>query len=161
MTTERMSSDDDDYIRQAAAVPFRVTDDGRIEVLLIRRRGKSKWGIPKGLVDPGHTPEQTALIESDEEAGIEGELIEPPLGAYTYEKFGGACRVTVFAMRVTAERARWLEERSRERAWYTLEDAAGTVAVGDVGEMIRLLKRRLDTRRRPPSPSGEGGGEGA
>jgi phosphohistidine phosphatase len=136
----------DDYIPQAAAIPFRVADDGRVEVLLIRRRGKAKWGIPKGLVDPGHTPEQTALIESDEEAGVEGQLVGLPLGDYTYQKFGGTCQVTVFALRVTVERTRWLEERSRERQWFALTDAARTVGRDDQAALIEALGRRLSGR---------------
>jgi 8-oxo-dGTP pyrophosphatase MutT (NUDIX family) len=134
---------DDGYIAQAAAVPFRVTRRGRVEVLLIRRRGKRKWGIPKGLIDPGHTPRQAALIESEEEAGIEGALVGRRLGRYTYEKFGGTCLVTVYALRVTAEREKFLEQRSRERQWFPLDEAARTVAREDVGEMIRDLAARL------------------
>ena len=42
------------YVAQAAAIPFRTDpQSGRLEVLMIRRRDGRKWGIPKGLVDPG------------------------------------------------------------------------------------------------------------
>jgi 8-oxo-dGTP pyrophosphatase MutT (NUDIX family) len=138
----RSMTSDDGTIPQAATIPFRSTDAGGVEVLLIRRRGKDKWGIPKGLVDPGHKHEQTALIESAEEAGVEGALVIPPLGDYTYEKFGGTCRVIVYALRVTAARERFLEDRSRERRWFPLEEAARTVHRQDVGEMIRQLPSR-------------------
>ena len=134
---------DDGYIPQAAAVPFRVDGRGRIEILLIRRRDKRKWGIPKGLVDPGDAPRDTALIESDEEAGVTGNVVGEPLGEYTYEKFGGTCRVSVFALRVTEERETFLEQRARERRWYPLDEAVETVAREDVGEMIRALATRL------------------
>ena len=139
----RGMSSDDGTIPQAAAVPFRRTGDGELHVLLIRRRGKQKWAIPKGLVDPGRTHEQTALIESEEEAGIAGELVGPPLGEYLYEKFGGTCRVVVYALRVTTERERFLEERSRERRWFPLDEAARVVHRDDVAEMIRRLGRRV------------------
>ena len=45
---------------QAAALPYRVNADGNLEVLLVRRVEKAKWGIPKGLLlDPPRTsPEQ-------------------------------------------------------------------------------------------------------
>lgn len=141
----RGMSSDDGTIPQAAAVPFRRAPDARLHVLLIRRRGKQKWAIPKGLVDPGHTHEQTALIESEEEAGIEGELVGAPLGEYLYEKFGGTCRVVVYALRVTVERERFLEERSRERRWFPLDEAVRVVHRDDVAEMIRQLPIRLSS----------------
>ena len=141
----RSMAQGDGTIPQAAAIPFRTAASGGVEVLLIRRRGKKKWGIPKGLVDPGNTHEQTALIESAEEAGIDGHIVGPPLGEYTYEKFGGTCRVVVYAMRVTNERDRYLEERSRERRWFPLDEAAGTVHRQDVATFVHGLGTRLSS----------------
>jgi 8-oxo-dGTP pyrophosphatase MutT (NUDIX family) len=34
-----------------------------------------RWQLPKGIVDPGETPEFTAIREVKEEAGIETELL--------------------------------------------------------------------------------------
>ena len=141
----RSMAQGDGTIPQAAAVPFRTAPSGGVEVLLIRRRGKKKWGIPKGLVDPGNTREQTALIESTEEAGVSGEILGPPLGEYTYEKFGGTCRVVVYALRVTGEHERFPEERSRERRWFPLDEAARAVHRQDVATFVRGLGTRLSS----------------
>ena len=50
---------------------------GRTEVLLVRpggpfwrNRNEGAWMIPKGMVEPGETPEQAALREFEEEVGI-------------------------------------------------------------------------------------------
>src|SRR5207247_418978 len=51
---------------QAAAIPFRRVD-GQLAICLIRKL-TLPWGIPKGRVEPGETPEQTALREALEEA---------------------------------------------------------------------------------------------
>ena len=72
--------------QQAAAIAFRGTDRG-VEVCLIRKRNSQTWGIPKGMVDPGDTLEETALNETWEEAGMDGRLVGAPVGKYEYEKW--------------------------------------------------------------------------
>ena len=39
------------------------------EVCLIRKKQSTAWGIPKGLVDPGDTHEETALNEAWKKPG--------------------------------------------------------------------------------------------
>ena len=139
------------YIAQAAAIPFRVNPlgrhkaarAGRVEVLLIRRTDKSKWGIPKGLVDPGCNHRQAAAIEAREEAGIEGELSDKPLGTFTYEKFGGTCLVQVYSMRVTNVLPHWDEEADRVRRWFEIREAPGHVGREAVARLIARLARTL------------------
>jgi 8-oxo-dGTP pyrophosphatase MutT (NUDIX family) len=123
-------------IPQAAAVPFRSTATGAIEVLLIRRRPRGGWGIPKGLIDPGHTALEAAAIEALEEAGIEGDVLTPPLGAFEYDKFGKTCHVEVFGLRVTGIHEHYHEERLRERRWFALHDAIRIAKRPQVGALI-------------------------
>ena len=52
------------------------------EVLLQRRGDSNKWGFPGGAIEPGKTPETTAVREVKEETGLDvsvGRLI----GVYT------------------------------------------------------------------------------
>lgn len=53
----------------AAIEPQRSADE------MAKRRNKRVWALPKGLVDPGEKPEQTAAREIREEAGVEAQLI--------------------------------------------------------------------------------------
>jgi ADP-ribose pyrophosphatase YjhB (NUDIX family) len=55
-----------------------VDNEGRI-VLTARRsfKGEIQWGLPKGIVEQGETPEQAALREASEETGLEVELQSP------------------------------------------------------------------------------------
>jgi predicted NUDIX family NTP pyrophosphohydrolase len=58
----------------AGTLLYRRGADGTIEVLLVHPSGnynrKAPWGIPKGLLDEGENPEQTARRETLEETGI-------------------------------------------------------------------------------------------
>jgi ADP-ribose pyrophosphatase YjhB (NUDIX family) len=139
-----MGPDAGQFRRQAAAVPFRVGSDGRLEVLLIRRRG-NPWGIPKGNVDIDKTIRETALNEAKEEAGLEGELLEEELGQFTYQKQGRVLLVSVFAMRVTQIADHFLEEAVRERKWFSIEQALDVVGRRELQPLIAKLGRNLAT----------------
>ena len=45
------------------------------EIAIVLMKPKLRWQLPKGIVDPGESPEVTALREVREEAGIETELL--------------------------------------------------------------------------------------
>jgi 8-oxo-dGTP pyrophosphatase MutT (NUDIX family) len=130
-------------IAQAAAIPFQQDIDGSVRVLLIRRKPDGKWGIPKGLVDPGYTHPQAALTEAHEEAGAEGQIVGEPLGEFIYEKFRGTCCVIVYAMQVTRLHSRYLEKDVRERAWFGIDSAVSLVGREPVKPLMRVLKLRL------------------
>src|SRR5262245_16490511 len=101
-----------DFIRQAAAIPVR--DD---TVCLITSSNGKRWVIPKGLIDPGHTAGESALLEAWEEAGLVGVLRPEPVGSYLYSKYGETYHVTVFLMEVTEAKTDWPERQLRQRLW--------------------------------------------
>lgn len=51
---------------------------GRWVLAAIRPAGKEPgvWALPKGLIDPGERPEESALREVAEETGVEARLVE-------------------------------------------------------------------------------------
>ena len=118
---------------------------GEIEVCLIRRRDSGKWGIPKGLIDPGDTPEEAALKEAWEEAGITGSLVGPPIGTYVYEKWGASITVVVYVMRVVDEQPSWPEMRFRERRWTPASQAMSLLARHPVRPLVDGLGARLQS----------------
>lgn len=112
-------------IHQAAAVPFRRTDDGEIEVLLVTSRA-GDWSTPKGHIDIGNTPQETAEIETMEEAGAIGRASDQVLGVYEYTKPGRPgrrYRATVYPVEVDLTLEHWEEMDQRRRAWVPLERA--------------------------------------
>ena len=54
----------------------------RGEVLLQRRGDSNKWGFPGGAVEPGETPEMTAVREAKEETGLDVSVVQL-IGVYT------------------------------------------------------------------------------
>ena len=128
---------------QAGALPFRVNGAGELEVLLIRRVEKDKWGIPKGVVSPGRSLEETARHEAAEEAGIAGELSVQPVGYYSFKKWGGICHVTVFLMRVTEIHDRYPEQTRRQRRWFSPTAAVEVARRKRIRSLITELPRLI------------------
>jgi 8-oxo-dGTP diphosphatase len=58
----------------AGGVAFR-RNDSKPEVAIVSVKPKLRWQLPKGLVDPGESPQVAAVREVREEAGVETELI--------------------------------------------------------------------------------------
>ena len=133
------------YVAQAAAIPYRMDRrTGRPEVLMIRRLDGGKWGIPKGLVDPGLSHPEAAEMEALQEAGVEGSLSERSLGNFIYDKAHGTCQVRVYSMKVTKLREHWDEERLRERKWFPIDEAADVCGREAVARLIRRLAVALE-----------------
>ena len=89
------------------------------------------WALPKGLIDPGHTAGECALLEAWEEAGLVGVLRPEPVGSYLYSKYGATYHVTVFLMEVTEARVDWPERQLRQRNWLSVPQALERIE--DVG----------------------------
>ena len=58
----------------AGGVAFRW-QDSEPEMVIVSVKPKMRWQLPKGIVDPGETPEITAVREVREEAGVETDLL--------------------------------------------------------------------------------------
>ncbi len=132
----------DYYYRQSAVVPFRFRWNGP-EILLITSRKKKRWIVPKGVIEPDLSPQDSALAEAYEEAGLRGRVAGPPLGRYEYEKWGGVCSVEVFPMRVTETLHEWPESDVRTRRWLAPLSAARRADDARVAALIRKLAARL------------------
>jgi 8-oxo-dGTP diphosphatase len=58
----------------AGGVAFRQVGPD-LQTAIVSVKPSLRWQLPKGIVDPGETPEFTAVREVKEEAGIETELL--------------------------------------------------------------------------------------
>ena len=133
---------------QAGVIAFR-RKKGALEVCLIRNKGRKKWKIPKGFVDHGESPEEAALKEAWEEAGLRGRLVGQPIGSYEYEKWGDDLTVTVFLMEATGEEDEWEESRFRERSWQPVETGFAMLKKHPVSRLLETAGTRLERRKKP------------
>ena len=128
----------DFFYRQSAVIPWREAGNGR-EVLLITNRKRTRWVVPKGIVDPGLSPVESAQKEAWEEAGIRGQTPDEVVGVYPYQKWGGTCTVEVFVMHVEVEADDWPERDIRDRQWLPPAEAASRVREPGLAALIRGL----------------------
>ncbi|PPD45363.1 MAG: NUDIX hydrolase [Methylocystis sp.] len=117
---------------QYGALPWRMGEDGRVQILLATSRDTKRWVIPKGWPMKGRKPHIVAAIEAQQEAGLHGKIEKTKLGDYDYEKRlkGDAsvtCRVEVFALRVESQRKKWPEKSQRVTYWFPYAAAADQV----------------------------------
>ena len=126
---------------------------GRLMVAAIQPQGKPQgtWALPKGNVDPGESPAETALREVHEETGVEGRLVEK-LGdvRYTYTRRGGVRVfkiVSFYLLRAGRGRIGEIEEAMRievaEARWLPLDDAPRLLSYGGEREMAAKARDRL------------------
>jgi 8-oxo-dGTP pyrophosphatase MutT (NUDIX family) len=123
-------------LRQAAVIPV---SDGRI--CMVTSSSGRRWVIPKGMIDPGHTAGEAALLEAWEEAGLVGVLAQEPIGSYVYDKYGRSHHVTVFLMTVTEIADTWPEQDVRRREWLDADEAVDRIEEPGLREIVSAACR--------------------
>ena len=129
-----------------------VVVDRRGRVALVRqknRRGRWRWTLPKGRIDPGETPEAAALREVHEESGLRARIVRP-IGVHE-----GRLHFTYF-FEMALERNDGAHERAtREVRLVSLVEAAKLLR----GRRdLQVLRRFIEARMRvaaggpPPDP---------
>jgi len=132
------------YYTQSAVIPYRLNSGGEAEFMVIGSSKINHWVVPKGIKDPGLSPQVSAAKEAWEEAGVRGEVSEASLGHYKVNKWGAQCSVAVYAMQVSEVVAEddW-EENHRQRHWLPPEKAAASLKQAELGVMLLELAARL------------------
>jgi 8-oxo-dGTP pyrophosphatase MutT (NUDIX family) len=145
-----------DVAQQIGAVPLRREADGTKFVLLVTSRDSRRWIIPKGWPWPGVEDWIAATEEAREEAGILGHVWHDAIGSFTYEKRHPngpmPVRVTVYLLEVTGMLEDWPEKDERERAWFTLADAARAVTEPELKALLNGLAPSASTPRPSLNP---------
>jgi len=119
---------------------------GRTWFAAVRPRGKPEgtWVLPKGLIDPGETPAETALREGHEETGVHGRLVSK-LGdvRYVYTWRGERVFKIVSFYLATAASGRvgdippGMEREVADARWLPLVDARRLLAYRGERDMAR------------------------
>ena len=134
------------YYTQSAVIPWRLKN-GAVEIMIILSSKKKHRVVPKGIKEPGTSPQESAAREAREEAGVEGVVGDEALGSYVYEKWGATTTCHVYPMEVTCELAfeEW-QENHRQRTWVTPQQATAQLRQPQLGPMIEVLASRLRAR---------------
>jgi 8-oxo-dGTP pyrophosphatase MutT (NUDIX family) len=134
---------------QCGALPFSITEDGEVKVLLVTTRGKRDWIIPKGWPIRNLTGGATAAREAYEEAGLLGAVVgEDPIGFYRYEKRRNSGKaaiheVSVFLFAVERQIRRWPEKSERETRWFAPAVASTLVAQAGLADILQTATYRI------------------
>jgi 8-oxo-dGTP pyrophosphatase MutT (NUDIX family) len=122
---------------------------GRIAVVRQRnRRGRWRWTLPKGRIDPGETTEAAALREVYEESGLQARIVRPLV------RHDGRLHFTYF-FEMTLERNDAVYEcETKEVRFVTLVEAAKLLrARRDLRVLRQLLEMGTHVVAAPPPDS--------
>ena len=129
--------------RQAAVIPFRIRHE-RLEIALVTTPRGKRWVVPKGSLDAGERSRDAAIRETEEEAGLIGDLERKPLGRYQFTRAKERYEVQVYLMRVTTVLDSWLEAGLRRRRWLRVDKAAALVRA-DLQPFVHVVKRLVSS----------------
>src|ERR1700752_678266 len=97
---------------QFAALPWRISEGGTRQIMLLTSRETRRWVIPKGWPMKGRKPAESAAQEAYQEAGLIGRIVgKRPIGNFHYLKRLAqgtvVCQVWVFLFRVEQQLDEW------------------------------------------------------
>ncbi len=126
---------------QVAAIPFRRCSSG-IEFCFVKSSSGRRI-FPKGKVEEGERPWDSAAREAKEEAGILGTVVPKPLTTFWYDrpKRGTHEMVTAYLLEVVVSEG--LREKGRKPKWWDLEKALEKLSKKKQADNADELKRVL------------------
>ena len=128
-------------VEQAGGIVFRRNGAG-ISILLVRaKRDPSAWIFPKGHIEPGETARATAVRETREEAGVQGEAIGEVGDPQEFEWAGRWYRVQYFLIRMTSESD---ETDGREKAWFSFDEALDRISFTSARDLLLQARKRIE-----------------
>ncbi len=133
----------------AGGVAFRYGASGP-EIVIISVGPQERWQLPKGLVDPGESPEITAIREVREETGIETELISP-IDTIEYWYMGSQDNrpirfrkfVHFFLLRYRAGNVSEHDREVNEARWVSLEEAKTLLTFKSEREIVEKAETMI------------------
>ncbi|MDQ0303002.1 NUDIX hydrolase [Ancylobacter polymorphus] len=145
-------------LNQVAALPYRVTPAGEVEVLIMTSRETQRVVIPKGWPMKNRKDWKSAEIEARQEAGVVGEVGRKRLGQYLYWKrldsHFALVKVSVYPLAVRRQLADWPERHERAQIWLPAEDAALLIDEPELGAIMvdfaQSRAARLLAASKPP-----------
>jgi len=144
----------------AGGVVFRLRDGGGFDVTLILTHER-RWQLPKGWIDEGESPEQTAVREVREEAGIVAEVVGPLgdieyqyVSTYDAEPARVHKRVHMFLLRYLSGTTDDHDDEVIEARWAEIGEAERMLAFKDEQRMMAKARTLLSAVDSPNVDTG-------
>jgi 8-oxo-dGTP pyrophosphatase MutT (NUDIX family) len=125
-------------VEQAGAVVIRSDGDEPRVLLVTAKTDPRHWIFPKGHIEPGERPEEAALREAREEAGVVARLLGPA-GTLEFQLGDEPARVKYF---VAAYEYDLPTREARQLAWCRFDEALERLSFADSRTMLRQLWSR-------------------
>ncbi len=133
----------------AGGVVFRLRDGGGFDVVLILTHER-RWQLPKGWIDEGESPEQTAVREVREETGIDAEIVGPLgdieyqyVSTYDPEPVRVHKRVHMFLLLYLGGATDDHDDEVIEARWVEVDEAESMLAFKDEQRMMAKARQLL------------------
>ena len=122
------------FFKQSGVIP--LLDD---RLVLITARKSDRWIIPKGYVERGLSPAESAAKEAYEEAGLIGKVHGDHIGEYRYRKFGKGFSVKVYPMYIETMLEEWDEMYLRQRRVVTPGEALNMLYHDELKALVSIF----------------------
>jgi 8-oxo-dGTP pyrophosphatase MutT (NUDIX family) len=138
---------------QVAAIPWRRGASG-VEFCFVKSSSGRRI-FPKGKVEQGERPWDSAAREAKEEAGVLGTVVQQPLTTFWYDrpKRGTHEMVTAYLLEVVVSEG--LREDGRKPKWWDLERALEKLSKKKQADNSDELKRVLTKAHQAITSSGD------
>ncbi len=127
-----------DDLTHAGVVVMR-RDGSDVTYLVISSSDGNHWVLPKGHIDPGESPEETAARELKEETGVSGTVLLP-LTTQEFEVGDEAIRIQYF---LALETGIGQGEEGRKLKWLSSDRAQALLSFPDARTALQLAVKAV------------------
>lgn len=128
-----------DKLTHGGGVVYRPTPSGAEYLIVQSSKNPAHWVLPKGHIEAGETPEQTAVREVREETGVIARSLEP-LGETTVAVAGEHVHTRFYLMRHEHDGA---PDEQRQTVWLSHEAARARLSFDDQRRLLDRARTRI------------------
>lgn len=128
-------------------------------ILLISTQAGKRWQLPKGHIEEGETPEQTAVREVREETGVTGRVVAPLHGVEYWFIERGLHRihkqVDYFLLDyISGDNADFDAREVSGAEWFTWDEGIAKLSFDNERRVVEQAREISTGRRREAGPDG-------